>query len=104
MAKKSKKEEKKDIAVLTGGMFKGARVTEKATFLSSNSVYVFNVRNKITKPEIVKMIQKVYKIKPIKIRVINSPKKKIFHKGRPGEKGGGKKVYITLKKGEKIEV
>ena len=104
MAKKTKKEEKKDMITISGGMFKGTRVTEKATSLSSNSVYVFNVRNKITKPEIVKMIQKVYKVKPVKIRVINIPKKKIFHRGRLGKKGGGKKAYIYLKKGEKIEI
>jgi ribosomal protein L23 len=104
MAKKAKKEEKKNMATLSGGMFRGARVTEKATLLSSNSVYVINVRNTATKPEIVKMIQKVYKVKPTKIRVINSPKKKILHKGRPGERGGGKKAYIYLKKGEKIEI
>jgi ribosomal protein L23 len=35
--------------------------------------------------------------------MVNIPKKNVFVRGKWGTKGGGKKAYVYLKKGDKIE-
>ena len=98
------KVEKKDIATLSGGLIEGARVTEKATLLSTKSIFALNVSKNATKSELQKAIKTIYKVTPQKISISNTPTKNIFYRGRPGVKGGGKKAYVYLNKGEKLEL
>ncbi len=85
-------------------ILKEPRVTEKATVLEGSNVYTFNVPKSATKPEIVKMIKELYKVTPIKVRTVTMLAKKVFVRGKKGTKAGGKKAYIFLKKGDKIEI
>lgn len=78
------------------------RITEKASRLGENNVYVFNVLVDSNKIEIKKELEAKYKVTVEEIKIINFPKKKVFSRGRLGVKGGGKKAYITLKKGDSI--
>ncbi|OGI70610.1 50S ribosomal protein L23 [Candidatus Nomurabacteria bacterium RIFCSPLOWO2_01_FULL_42_20] len=80
------------------------RVTEKATFLGEQSVYVFNIPKGQNKTEIRKAFEKEFKIKPVKIRTAGVKNKGVIYRGRAGIKRGGKKAYVYLKKGEKIEI
>ncbi len=80
------------------------RITEKASMLYENGVYSFNVPASTTKTEIKKAIEGIYKVKPVKIAIINTPRKEVFIRGRKGFKGGGKKAYVYLKEGDKIEI
>ncbi|MEZ4103150.1 MAG: 50S ribosomal protein L23 [Candidatus Paceibacterota bacterium] len=58
---------------------------------------------KASKLEIVKAIKSIYKVTPIKVNVVAVPKKRVVRKNTLGVKGGGKKAYVFLKKGDKIE-
>ena len=79
------------------------RVTEKATFLAEENVYVFNVSPRSNKKDITKAVLTFYKVTPKKIRVVRIPRKKVLVRGKKGVKSGGKKAYVYLKKGDKIE-
>jgi large subunit ribosomal protein L23 len=85
-------------------IIKGPRITEKGTVVAelSNS-YVFDVAQDATKGDIKKAIKEIYKVVPVKVTVVNSPLKKVFARGKRGEKGGGRKAYVFLKKGDSIQ-
>jgi large subunit ribosomal protein L23 len=78
-------------------------ITEKTTLLQKEGKYVFEVSEKANKIEIKKAIEKIYKVKPVKVNIINVKEKPMRRRGIPGRKKGFKKAIVTLKKGEKIE-
>lgn len=83
------------------------RITEKATDLVAKNVYTFDVASSATKSEIIKAVKAAYKVTPLSVRTITIPTKVTMPRGRrgkPGTKAGGKKAYVYLKKGDKIEV
>jgi len=82
------------------------RITEKATFQTEDGVYVFEVSPRATKTDIKEAIKHFYKVTPVKVNVTKIPEKQIFSRARrqKGVKGGGKKAYVYLKKGDKIEI
>ena len=81
------------------------RVTEKAALKAdSSNVYVFEVTKNATKKSIIASIKDAYKVTPIKVHLLAIPTKAVFRRGKAGVKGGGKKAYIHLKKGDKIDV
>lgn len=82
----------------------GARITEKAALLNGANAYTFNVKSNANKTEIRKQIIAAHKVTPLSIRVINTPAKRVFVRGKWGVKGGGKKVVVTLKKGDSIDI
>jgi large subunit ribosomal protein L23 len=79
------------------------RITEKAARISDMNTYTFDVAAKATKVDVAKAIESVYKVKPIKVNVVTVPTKRVFRAKHIGVKGGGRKAYVTLKKGDKIE-
>ena len=84
-------------------IIKNPRITEKASFHAEQNVYTFDVTENANKTEIKKAIFTLYKVKPIKVNVLTIPRKKIMSKGKVGKKGGGRKAFVYLKKGDKIE-
>ncbi len=78
------------------------RVTEKTAILSEKGVYTFEVSKDANKNEIKKEFEKKYKVKPVKVNIAKTAEKKVYVRGRIGKKSGVKKVYIYLKKGDKI--
>lgn len=81
------------------------RITEKAALSADkNNVYVFEVSPDATKTSIAASIKESYKVTPVKVRVANIPDKAVFVRGKRGVKRGGKKAYVYLKKGDKIEI
>ena len=80
------------------------RVTEKAAIAGEANVYVFNVYTHATKNEIKKAIEKMYKVVPEKVNIVQIPARKTFIRGRRGSTARGKKAYVYLKKGDKISV
>ncbi len=79
-------------------------ITEKAGLMvQQNNVYTFQVAAGANKPNIAKAIFSLYKVKPVKIAVINLPAKQIFVKGRWGSTSAVRKALVTLKKGDKID-
>ena len=80
------------------------RVTEKASFQTEQNVYTFNVSSKATKKTVALAIEDMYKVTPIKVNMVPIKAKKVFVRGKVGMKSGGKKAYVFLKKGDKIEI
>ncbi|MBI2096455.1 MAG: 50S ribosomal protein L23 [Candidatus Taylorbacteria bacterium] len=80
------------------------RVTEKAGLLGKSGIYVFDVRPEATKAAVAKEIFEFYKVKPADVRLVNFPPKAVFTRGRRGRAGGGRKAYVVLKKGDKLEI
>lgn len=81
------------------------RITEKATEVAEDAnVYTFDVDSRATKAQVSKAVYKLYKVEPVKVRTVTIPKKDASRRGRnQGYKGGGKKAYVFLKKGDTIE-
>jgi|SRR5665213_1336326 len=81
-----------------------ARITEKATMHSSESVYVFEVSKRATKRDIIMAIRDIYNVTPRMVRVAAIPTKTTRNSrtGVEGLKRGGKKAYVYLQKGETI--
>jgi large subunit ribosomal protein L23 len=85
-------------------VLKKPRITEKATLVTDKNQYVFVVTPEATKASVMKAIEQVYKVKPIKVNIVRTPAKKVVVRGRPGMKSAIKKAYVFLKKGDKIEL
>lgn len=80
------------------------RVTEKATTVAEGGIYVFEIEKGTTKREVAKAVEELYKVKPVKVNIVKIPRKQVFVRGKKGFKAGGKKAYVYLKNGEKIEI
>mgnify|MGYP001564388003 CR=1 FL=1 len=81
------------------------RITEKAALSADKfRVYVFEVAKNATKKSISASVHDAYGVKPEKVRVASIPSKQVFVRGKKGVKSGGKKAYVYLKEGDKIEL
>ncbi len=82
-------------------------ITERATILSehgANPQYVFKVSVDANKIEITRAVEKVFNVK---VKAINTVmvKGKSKRQGRSqGKRADWKKAFVTLEKGQKIEV
>ncbi len=101
-AKKSKTSDKAVETKVEGKSDYSYRITEKATRLADKNVYVLNIPKTSNKTELKKVLETKYKVKVVSINIVNSPKKAKMYRGKLGQKGGGKKAYITLKAGDSI--
>jgi large subunit ribosomal protein L23 len=82
---------------------KKPRITEKAGIKAeSENVYTFEVAKSATKKSVKDSVEQVYKVKPIKINIVNLPAKKVTSRGKMGKKQSIKKAVVYLKKGDKI--
>ena len=88
---------------MTTAIIKNPRVTEKASMAAEQNIYTFDISQSANKTEIKKAIFVLYKVKPVKVNVLNIPRKKIMQKGKAGYRGGSRKALVYLKKGDKIE-
>ena len=84
-------------------IIKNPRVTEKGSLAAERNVYIFDVTAKANKTEIKKAIFILYKVKPTKVNILAVPEKNISYRRKIGTRGGGKKAFVYLKKGDKIE-
>jgi len=91
--------------IKTQSVLVSPRMTEKSVLMQeSRGVYAFNVLQDATKKSIAASVKAQYKVTPVKVRVAQVPSKPKFSRGRWGVKSGGKKAYVYLKKGDKIDV
>ena len=105
--KKVKKIKKEDVKKTHGDAYKNLIrpiITEKVSFLGMYNQYVFEVSAKTNKVEIKKSIKSLYGISPIKVNIINVRGKVTRHGRTTGKRKNWKKVIITLKQGDKIDV
>lgn len=99
----AKKSSSKVSSFNTNGIIKNPRITEKAAHVADDNVYTFDVYPGATKTEVAKAIKEIYKVTPTKVNVVAIPRKAVYRKNTLGVKGGGRKAYVYLKKGDKIE-
>lgn len=85
------------------GIIKNPRITEKASTLITQNAYTFDVASSANKTEIRKAIFMLYKVRPTRVNILSIPRKTIVARGKAGEKGGGKKAVVYLKKGDEIK-
>ena len=79
-------------------------ITEKATILSDQNKTVFKVDNSADKKIIKKNIEKIYKVKVLKINILKVKSKEKVIRGKKSSKTGYKKAIVTLKKGQSIDL
>jgi large subunit ribosomal protein L23 len=87
-------------------ILKHGRVTEKATMHQGQNIYTFDVESNATKRDIMRAVQALYKVKPVKVAVVRVPEKKVrsMRTGKVGIKRGSKKAYVYVKEGESITI
>lgn len=85
-------------------IIKNPRITEKASVLMEQNVYVFDVATSANKNEVKQAVLDIYKVSPIKVNVVSVPHKQVALRGRKNVIWGGKKAFVYLKKGDKIEI
>ena len=88
---------------MRNSVIKNPRVTEKGSTALERNVYIFDVAEAANKKEIAEAIFAIYKVKPGRINISKVPRKKNRFRGLEGTKGGGKKAFVYLKAGDKIE-
>ena len=79
-------------------------IKEKATVLSEQNKTVFRVHKNANKKIIKKNIEKLFKVKVIKVNIINKKTKIKMRQGKVSKKTGYKKAIVTLKKGQTIDL
>ncbi len=110
--KKSSQEEKKSSVVAKHPAVPQAvilriqrpHITEKALRLSEKNQYVFRVAPTATKSEIKKQIKKLYSVDAMRVRSIVGEEKQRRLKGVAGKKSLIKKMIVTIKAGQKIDL
>jgi len=111
----NKKSVKKEASVRKAGEVKDASgrlegvllapwLSEKALIGTEKGVYVFKVPATATKTHIASAIEKIYKVVPRKVHIVNTPgkRKALRAKRGMGTRSARRKAYVYLKKGETI--
>lgn len=81
------------------------RITEKSGIMNEVlNVYTFEVSKNATKNTVARAIKGLYKVTPVKVRVINLPAKEVVVRGKKGTQPAVKKALVYLKKGDKINL
>ena len=79
-------------------------VTEKSTNLSELNKIIFKVPDGANKKNLIKNIEKIFKVNVTKINIINKQNRTKVTRGRKVKISGYKKAIITLKKGQSIDL
>jgi len=88
-------------------VLKAPRITEKGAVVAElNNVYTFDISSRANKIDVKNAIESIYKVVPKKVAIARVPSKKVQvrgQRGKLGTKSGGKKAFVYLKEGDKIE-
>ena len=79
-------------------------ITEKSTNISEQNKIVFKVHKGANKESIKKSIEKIFKVKVIKVNTINLKGKVKMVRNKKAFKPSYKKAIVTLKKGQSIDL
>lgn len=81
------------------------RITEKATDVTAERTYVFEVAPNATKRDVAKAVRQYYKVTPVRVNMAKIPSKKRRNRNQRtfGHTPAGKKAYVSLKEGDSIE-
>lgn len=105
VTKKNKEKKEVETKIKTQSVLISPRMTEKAVLAKEKkNVYVFDVFTGATKKQVSASIKADYKVTPLKVNLAKVASKSKFFRGKWGTKSGGKKAYVYLKKGDKIDI
>ena len=79
-------------------------ITEKSTANTQFNKYIFEVRNDANKNNIKKTIEEIYKVKVQKLNSLNVKSKPKVFKGQRGTRSELKRIIVTLKEGNTIDM
>ncbi|MDD5760557.1 MAG: 50S ribosomal protein L23 [Candidatus Pacebacteria bacterium] len=80
-------------------------LSEKFTLLGEkNNEYIFEVHSRATKNEIKKLLEGIYNVEVLKINVLSATQKTKKWRNNKNSLKGNKKMIVTLKEGQKIEL
>ena len=79
-------------------------ITEKSTANAQFNKYIFEVRKDADKINIKKTIEEIYKVKVQKLNSLNVKSKPKVFKGQRGTRSELKRVIVTLKEGNTIDM
>ncbi len=79
-------------------------ITEKSTANAQFNKYIFEVRNDANKINIKKTIEDTYKVKVQKLNSLNVKSKPKVFKGQRGIRSELKRIIVTLKAGNTIDM
>ena len=79
-------------------------ITEKYTANAQFNKYIFEVRNDANKINIKKTIEDIYKVKVQKLNSLNVKSKPKVFKGQRGTRSELKRIIVTLKEGNTIDM
>ena len=79
-------------------------ITEKSTANAQFNKYIFEVRNDANKINIKKTIEDIYKVKVQKLNSLNVKSKPKVFKGQRGTRSDLKRIIVTLKEGNTIDM
>lgn len=79
-------------------------ITEKSVSLIQNSQYTFDVDLKLNKLQIKKLIQDIFEVKVIAVNTHRPPRKKKVLGSAKGYRSNYKRVIITLKSGDSMQL
>ena len=102
--KPGKKKIERRLKVEAWRVLKEPHVTEKSTDLAKRNQYVFRVHSQTNKTEIKEVIEDLYRVDVVTVRIVNIPSKNRRLGKTEGWRKGYKKAIISVKKGQKIEL
>ena len=79
-------------------------ITEKSTANAQFNKYIFEVRNDANKINIKKTIEEIYKVKVQKLNSLSVKSKPKVFKGQRGSRSELKRIIVTLKEGNTIDM
>lgn len=82
----------------------GPHVTEKATTLASDNIYVFKIYRRSNKVKVKDAVEKLYNVNVLNVKIVNIPRKKKRRGRTQGFKSGYKKAIVRLKEGQQIDI
>jgi large subunit ribosomal protein L23 len=88
------------------GVLKAPWFSEKALIGTEKGVYVFQIPERSTKPDVAAAIKLFYNVTPKKIRIVNLPAKKTSLRTRRGTglKARRHKAYVYLNAGDTLNL
>lgn len=79
-------------------------LTEKSVRLMDTNQYTFDVDLKLSKPQIKGLIEELFEVQVISVNTHRPPKKRRRLGYTSGSKASYKRVIVTVKRGQSIEV
>lgn len=89
--------------VVRADILRRPHISERASDHAAKGVYAFRVSPDATKSQIGAAVAALYKVTVEKVRTVTIHPKRVTVKGRRGIRGGGKKAYVYLKPGQRID-